>query len=86
MEKHVDEGIEILKKLSPKNQAYFMTMLRLAEAAEEGAKNKGAFSVHEKLERYQQEVKEQDSGRKIQDGRFNMKSNKKKDDRKAEIS
>ncbi len=35
----VEEGIDILKRLSPKNQAYFMTLLRLAEIAEEGAKN-----------------------------------------------
>lgn len=35
----VKEGTDILKKLSPKNQAYFMTMLRLAEAAEDGARN-----------------------------------------------
>jgi len=35
----VKEGADILKKLSPKNQAYFMSMLRLAEVAEEGAKN-----------------------------------------------
>lgn len=37
--KNVAEGIDILKKLSPKNQAYFMTLLRLAEAAENGARN-----------------------------------------------
>ena len=35
---NVKEGIEILKNLSPKNQAYFMTMLRLAEVAESGAR------------------------------------------------
>lgn len=32
-----EEGINILKKLSPKNQTYIMAMLRMAEAAEEGA-------------------------------------------------
>ncbi|MFG6369287.1 MAG: hypothetical protein K1W16_12845 [Lachnospiraceae bacterium] len=37
--KNVAEGIDILKKLSPKNQAYFITLLRLAEAAENGARN-----------------------------------------------
>ena len=39
MESIVKEGIDIFKRLSPKNQAYFMTLLRLAEAAEEGVKN-----------------------------------------------
>lgn len=39
MENTVEEGMKILKRLSPKNQAYFMTMLRLAEVAEDGAKN-----------------------------------------------
>ncbi|MCM1258138.1 MAG: hypothetical protein NC307_09835 [Roseburia sp.] len=34
----VKEGLDILKKLSPKNQTYFMTMLRLAKAAEDGVK------------------------------------------------
>ena len=34
----VKEGTDILKKLSPKNQTYFMTLLRLAEAAEDGAR------------------------------------------------
>lgn len=66
MQEQVNEGIDILKKLSPKNQAYFMTMLRLAEAAEEGAKNNAAASVHEKLEKYQQEVREQGSDRTVQ--------------------
>ncbi len=36
---NVKEGINILKKLSPKNQIYFMTLLRLAEAAEDGARS-----------------------------------------------
>lgn len=35
----LNEGIDILKKLSLKNQTYFMTLLRLAEVAEEGAKS-----------------------------------------------
>lgn len=35
----VREGMDILKRLSPKNQTYFMTLLRLAEAAEDGAKS-----------------------------------------------
>lgn len=34
----VKEGRDILNRLSLKNQAYFMTLLRLAEAAEDGAK------------------------------------------------
>lgn len=36
---NVKEGMNILKKLSPKNQTYFMTLLRLAEAAEDGARS-----------------------------------------------
>lgn len=43
--KNIKEGIEILKKLSPKNQTYFMTLLRLAETAENGVK--GLDSVPE---------------------------------------
>lgn len=35
----IKEGMDILKKLSPKNQTYFMTLLRLAEVAEDGAKS-----------------------------------------------
>ena len=35
----VKEGTDILKRLSPKNQSYFMTLLRLAEVAENGAKD-----------------------------------------------
>lgn len=35
----VKEATEILKKLSPKNQAFFMTMIRVAETAEAGVKN-----------------------------------------------
>lgn len=34
----VKEGMDILNKLSPKNQTDFMVLLRLAEAAENGAK------------------------------------------------
>ena len=36
---NIKEGMNILKKLSPKNQTYFMTLLRLAEAAEDGARS-----------------------------------------------
>lgn len=32
------EAAEILKRLSPQNQAYFMTMVRLAEVAERNVK------------------------------------------------
>lgn len=32
------ETAEILKRLSPQNQAYFMTMVRLAEVAERNVK------------------------------------------------
>lgn len=35
----VEEGTDILKKLSPMNQAYLMTLLRMAEAAEHDTKN-----------------------------------------------
>ncbi len=35
----IKEGTDILKKLSPKNQDYLMTMLRLAEAGEDGARS-----------------------------------------------
>ncbi|WP_204791230.1 hypothetical protein [Oscillibacter sp. CU971] len=38
-DKTIKETIEILKRLSPKNQAYFMTLVRLAEVAENGVKN-----------------------------------------------
>lgn len=30
---------DILKRLTPQNQAYFMTLVRVAEIAENGAKN-----------------------------------------------
>lgn len=42
----VKEGMDILKKLSPKNQTYFMTLLRLAEAAEDGAKREMLNQSH----------------------------------------
>ena len=35
----VKETADILKRLSPQNQAYFMTLVRVAEIAENGAKN-----------------------------------------------
>ncbi len=38
MENIIKEGTDTFKRLSPKNQIYFMTLLRLAEAAEEGVK------------------------------------------------
>ncbi len=34
----LNETMDILKRLSPKNQSYFMTLVRLAEAAENGVK------------------------------------------------
>lgn len=34
----VEETTDILKKLSPKNQLYFMTLVRTAEVAENGIK------------------------------------------------
>jgi hypothetical protein len=34
----VKETADILKRLTPKNQAYFMTLVRVAEIAENGAK------------------------------------------------
>ncbi|MBS5062769.1 MAG: hypothetical protein KHZ58_03250 [Hungatella hathewayi] len=34
----VEETMEILKRLSPQNQAYFMTLVRVAETAEKGVK------------------------------------------------
>lgn len=33
------ETTDILKRLSPQNQAYFMTLVRVAEIAENGVKN-----------------------------------------------
>lgn len=48
----VNEGMDILKKLSPKNQTYFMTLLRLAEAAEEGARSE----VYEQLHKSRQDT------------------------------
>lgn len=35
----IQEATDILKKLSPKNQAYFMTLARVAETAENGVKS-----------------------------------------------
>lgn len=35
----VEETMDILKRLSPQNQAYFMTLVRVAETAENGVKN-----------------------------------------------
>lgn len=35
----VKETADILKRLSPKNQAYFMTLVRVAESAENGVKS-----------------------------------------------
>lgn len=35
---NIQETTEILKRLSPQNQAYFMTLVRVAEAAENGIK------------------------------------------------
>lgn len=47
----VREGIEILKNLSPKNQAYFMTMLRLAEVAEAGIRGESESNKNKKKRR-----------------------------------
>ena len=35
----IKETMDILKRLSPKNQAYFMTLVRVAETAENGVKH-----------------------------------------------
>lgn len=35
----VKETTDILKRLSPQNQIYFMTLVRVAEAAENGVKS-----------------------------------------------
>lgn len=35
----VIETVDILKRLSPQNQAYFMTLVRVAETAENGVKS-----------------------------------------------
>lgn len=35
----VKETMDILKRLSPQNQIYFMTLVRVAENAENGAKH-----------------------------------------------
>lgn len=35
----IKETADILKRLSPQNQAYFMTLVRVAETAENGAKS-----------------------------------------------
>ena len=37
------ETTDILKRLSPKNQTYFMTLVRFAEIVENGVKNKSEF-------------------------------------------
>lgn len=36
----INEATETLKRLSPNNQRYFMTLVRVAEAAENGVKGK----------------------------------------------
>lgn len=36
---NLEEAIDILKKLSPQNQSYFMTLVQVAQVAEHGAKN-----------------------------------------------
>lgn len=43
----IKETTDILKRLSPENQAYFMTLVRVAEVAENGVKN----AVIEQLQR-----------------------------------
>lgn len=35
----IKETADILKRLTPQNQAYFMTLVRVAETAENGVKN-----------------------------------------------
>lgn len=42
----VKETTDILKKLSPKNQIYFMTLVRLAEVAENGVKKESINKSH----------------------------------------
>ena len=37
--KVAEEAIDILKRLSPQNQSYLMTLARVAEIAENGVKN-----------------------------------------------
>ncbi len=39
----IEETTDILKKLSPKNQSYFMTLVRVAEVAENGVRNETAI-------------------------------------------
>lgn len=39
MKATVKETADILKRPSPQNQAYFMTLVRVAEIAENGVKN-----------------------------------------------
>lgn len=39
MKTTVEETAGILKRLTPQNQAYFMTLVRVAEIAENGVKN-----------------------------------------------
>lgn len=41
----VEETADILKQLSPQNQAYFMTMVRVAGVAEDNAKRTVQESV-----------------------------------------
>lgn len=36
----IKETADVLKRLSPQNQEYFMTLVRLAEVAENGVKNR----------------------------------------------
>lgn len=37
---NLNEAIDVLKKLSPQNQAYFMTLVQVAQISENGMKNK----------------------------------------------
>lgn len=42
----VNETADILRRLSPQNQKYFMTLVRLAEAAENGVKKEFSEQEH----------------------------------------
>ena len=46
MKTTVEETAGILKRLTPQNQAYFMTLVRVAEIAENGAKNVAFEQFH----------------------------------------
>lgn len=47
----VKETTDILKKLSPKNQSYFMSLVRMAEVAENGVKADQSLGEAEHLQK-----------------------------------